>query len=106
LVQGVNFPKLSVLIRADASNSCIADTQWPGRAARKQENKEVSLVFDFTDEYSPQFHRKAVELQVEPELVRHQCSDEICEPFRAVRNEVRRLIHQIEQNKRNNDGNG
>jgi superfamily II DNA or RNA helicase len=59
--RGVNFPNLSVLIRADASNSCIADTQWPGRAARKQDGKEVSLVFDFTDEYSPLFHRKAME---------------------------------------------
>jgi len=59
--RGVNFPQLSVLIRADASNSCIADTQWPGRAARKQDGKEVSLVFDFTDEFSPLFHRKAID---------------------------------------------
>jgi len=58
--RGVNFPSLSVLIRADASNSCIADTQWPGRAARKQDGKEVSLVFDFTDEYCEQFQRKAL----------------------------------------------
>jgi superfamily II DNA or RNA helicase len=58
--RGVNFPDLSVLIRADASNSCIADTQWPGRASRKREGKEVSLVFDFTDEYCFQFHQKAL----------------------------------------------
>ena len=58
--RGVNFPGLSVLIRADASNSCVADTQWPGRAARKQEGKEISLVFDFTDEYCTQFAKKAL----------------------------------------------
>jgi superfamily II DNA or RNA helicase len=59
--RGVDFPGLSVLIRADASNSCISDTQWPGRAARKQGDKTVSLVFDFTDEYNVNFHTKAVQ---------------------------------------------
>jgi superfamily II DNA or RNA helicase len=58
--RGVNFPELSVLIRADAANSEIADTQLPGRAARKYENKPVSLVFDFTDEYNPERHKKAL----------------------------------------------
>ena len=58
--RGVNFPKLSVLIRADGASSVIANTQWPGRAARKQDDKDVSLVFDFTDEFCDQFHRKAL----------------------------------------------
>jgi superfamily II DNA or RNA helicase len=57
--RGVNFPQLSVLIRADASDSTIADTQLPGRAARKHEDKTVSLVFDFTDEYNPTLLDKA-----------------------------------------------
>jgi len=59
--RGVNFPGLSVVIRADGTNSCIADTQWPGRAARKQDGKTVSLLFDFTDEYNPGFRFKASE---------------------------------------------
>jgi len=59
--RGMNFPGLSVVIRADGTNSCIADTQWPGRAARKHEGKAVSLLFDFTDEYNPGFRFKASE---------------------------------------------
>jgi superfamily II DNA or RNA helicase len=58
--RGVNFPELSVLVRADASNSKIADTQWPGRAARKHEDKAVSLVLDFGDEYNANLHDKAL----------------------------------------------
>ena len=58
--RGVNFPNLSVLIRADAANSVISDIQWTGRAARKMENKDVSLVFDFTDEFSTAFEKKAL----------------------------------------------
>jgi superfamily II DNA or RNA helicase len=58
--RGVDFPELSVLIRADASNSNIADVQLPGRTARKYENKPVSLIFDFTDEYNPAFQGKAL----------------------------------------------
>jgi superfamily II DNA or RNA helicase len=57
--RGVNFPDLAVVIRADGKNSCIADTQWPGRAVRKREDKEVSLIFDFTDEYNPAFSARA-----------------------------------------------
>jgi superfamily II DNA or RNA helicase len=57
--RGVNFPMLSVLIRADAANSNIADVQLPGRTSRKREDKPVSLMFDFTDEYNATFHEKA-----------------------------------------------
>ena len=37
--------------------------------------------------------------QIEPELIRHQCPDDIYEPFCASRNELRRWIRQIEQRK-------
>jgi len=56
---GVNFPDLRVVIRADGMNSTIADTQWPGRAARVKDGKEISLVIDFTDEYNSHFMSKA-----------------------------------------------
>jgi superfamily II DNA or RNA helicase len=59
--RGVNFPELSVLVRADGSNSCIADVQWPGRTSRKHEGKEVSLVVDFTDEFNEAFHHRSLE---------------------------------------------
>jgi superfamily II DNA or RNA helicase len=59
--RGVNFPELSVLIRADGANSCIADTQWPGRTSRKHEGKDVSLIIDFTDEFNESFHNKAID---------------------------------------------
>jgi superfamily II DNA or RNA helicase len=58
---GVNFPGLSVLIRADASNSVVSDVQWSGRTSRRHAGKEVSLVIDFSDEFSPLFHRKALD---------------------------------------------
>jgi superfamily II DNA or RNA helicase len=58
--RGVDFPALQVLIRADASNSSIADTQWVGRTSRKHDNKSISMVIDFTDEYSESFRRRAM----------------------------------------------
>jgi superfamily II DNA or RNA helicase len=60
-LRGMNFPELSVLIRADAANSCIFDTQWIGRTDRIHEGKKISLIFDFTDEFDPVFHKKAME---------------------------------------------
>jgi len=59
--QGVNFPALSVVIRADGMNSMIADIQWPGRTSRIMAGKKVSLVFDFTDEYDTTFQYKATQ---------------------------------------------
>lgn len=61
--RGVNFPGLSVVIRADGMNSTIADTQWPGRTARISDGKEVSLVIDFTDEYDDSLWHKAIRRQ-------------------------------------------
>jgi superfamily II DNA or RNA helicase len=58
--QGVNFPSLAVVIRADGMDSMIADVQWPGRTSRLQSDKPVSLVFDFTDEYDTTFRAKAI----------------------------------------------
>jgi superfamily II DNA or RNA helicase len=59
--RGVDFPQLQIIIRADATNSNIDDTQWVGRTSRKFENKSVSLVVDFTDEYCETFRRKALQ---------------------------------------------
>lgn len=59
--RGVNFPELSVLIRADGANSVISDVQIPGRASRKMENKEVSIIFDFEDKFNEAFRKKALE---------------------------------------------
>ena len=58
---GVSFPHLSVVIRAEGSDSIVSDTQWPGRASRIKEGKNVSLVFDFTDEYDNRFWHKAIQ---------------------------------------------
>lgn len=60
---GVNFPHLSVVIRAEGTDSIVSDTQWPGRTSRLQEGKSVGLVFDFTDEYDHTLWRKAVQRQ-------------------------------------------
>jgi superfamily II DNA or RNA helicase len=58
---GLNFPGLSVVIRADGMNSMTADTQWPGRASRIQDGKTVSLVFDMTDQHVDGFLQKALQ---------------------------------------------
>jgi superfamily II DNA or RNA helicase len=49
--RGVDFQKLSVLIRADGQNSPIADTQVPGRVTRicKETGKRYGIVIDFLD---------------------------------------------------------
>jgi superfamily II DNA or RNA helicase len=57
--RGVNFPHLSVLIRADSASSVIASTQWSGRATRLLSGKDVSLVIDFSDEFDPRYREKA-----------------------------------------------
>ena len=59
--RGVNFQDLAVLIRADASDSMIADTQIPGRTARLPDltDKKYGRVIDFLDQFDQGFKRKA-----------------------------------------------
>jgi superfamily II DNA or RNA helicase len=46
---GVDFPKLEVLVRADAQASSIRNTQLPGRVTRAADGKSFGLVLDFDD---------------------------------------------------------
>lgn len=58
---GVDFTRLSVIVRACARGSDILDTQAPSRAVRRhdQSGKRYGLVVDFGDEFDPGFERKA-----------------------------------------------
>lgn len=49
--RGVNFKKLSVIIRADGGGSSINDTQIPGRVCRTSDGKLYGLVIDFMDQF-------------------------------------------------------
>lgn len=59
--RGVDFRMLQVLIRADAESSLISDTQIPGRTSRicDEVGKEVSIVIDYRDQFSPKFRGRA-----------------------------------------------
>jgi superfamily II DNA or RNA helicase len=46
---GVDFPNLSVIIRADGGASQIKDIQMPGRVCRIAEGKEKGILVDFGD---------------------------------------------------------
>ena len=48
---GVNFPELSVLVRAEACGNAIKNTQWPGRATRRTDTKDTSYIIDFDDKF-------------------------------------------------------
>lgn len=52
---GIDLPNLEVLVRAEASSGFIPAVQLPGRATRKGEEKEKSVVVDFFDDFGPQF---------------------------------------------------
>lgn len=60
---GVDFPQLSVLIRADARASEIMDIQAPGRVVRKHDasGKEQGLVIDCMDYFDNAFLRRSLE---------------------------------------------
>lgn len=51
--QGVDFPSLSVLIRADGSPSPIASGQIPGRLSRLSPGKTQAVLVDFRDMFNP-----------------------------------------------------
>ena len=46
---GVDFPQLSVIIRADGGASPIKDTQMPGRVCRISDGKEKGVLVDMAD---------------------------------------------------------
>lgn len=57
--RGVDFRNLSVVIRADAKGSAVADTQIPGRVARIADGKSTGIVVDFRDQFDSGFRQKA-----------------------------------------------
>ena len=57
--QAVDFPALSVLIRADGAKSPILATQVPGRLSRLSPDKSKGLLVDFCDEFNESARRKA-----------------------------------------------
>lgn len=57
--EGVDFPALSVLIRADGMTSPISSNQIPGRLSRLAEGKDKGVLVDFADEFSDWAERRA-----------------------------------------------
>lgn len=57
---GVDFPGLSVVIRADGQGSNIQGTQIPGRATRSNDGKKAfGILIDFDDEFHSTLGRRA-----------------------------------------------
>jgi superfamily II DNA or RNA helicase len=58
---GVDFPQLSVLVRADARSSEIIDIQAPGRVVRRHDasGKQYGMVIDFMDHFDGTFLRRS-----------------------------------------------
>jgi superfamily II DNA or RNA helicase len=59
--EGVDFPKLSVLIRADGAPGEVSSTQIPGRLSRISEGKDVGVLIDFLDEFNEWAKRRSRE---------------------------------------------
>ena len=58
--QGVNFPHLQVLIRADGATSQVMGIQIPGRLSRLDENKDYGYLIDVDDDFCPWARRRAI----------------------------------------------
>ena len=58
--QGVDFPHLQVLIRADGQASDIQNTQLPGRLSRCADGKEYGLLIDYMDNWNSTLNRRAL----------------------------------------------
>lgn len=58
--QGVNFPHLRVLIRADGATSKIMGIQIPGRLSRLDEDKDCGYLIDVEDTFCPWASRRAL----------------------------------------------
>lgn len=56
---GVDFTSLQTVVRADARDSEILDTQGPGRVSRTHEGKTHGRVIDTIDYFDDDFHRKS-----------------------------------------------
>ena len=62
--KGVDFPKLKILLRADASASEITADQASGRLSRTDSgNKTVAKVIDIEDSFNPTYKRRYAERQ-------------------------------------------
>jgi len=57
--QGVDFPQLEVLIRADGLSSKIQNVQLPGRLSRHFEGKDSGLLIDYMDEFNTTLNGRA-----------------------------------------------
>ena len=57
--EGIDLPKLAVVIRADGSVSPIAAMQIPGRGSRLHAGKTHCMLIDFKDDFSPWSKSKA-----------------------------------------------
>jgi superfamily II DNA or RNA helicase len=57
--QGVDFPKLQILIRADGQSSNIATIQIGGRVTRLSDDKQIGVVYDFYDTWDSFFTQKS-----------------------------------------------
>lgn len=56
---GVSFENLAVLVRADARDGYIIDSQGPGRVSRIADGKEAAVVVDFYDVFDDYFCAKS-----------------------------------------------
>jgi superfamily II DNA or RNA helicase len=57
--EGVDFPDLRVIVRADAQSSFNTSIQIGGRTSRLSSGKEMGVVVDFADMYGPELERRA-----------------------------------------------
>jgi superfamily II DNA or RNA helicase len=57
--RGVDFPHLKVLVRADGGASEILSTQIPGRVSRTAEDKDLGILIDLCDVFSPFYHNRS-----------------------------------------------
>jgi len=51
--EGVDFPKLRALVRADGLSGSIPSTQIPGRLSRLDKDKTRGILIDFMDDFDP-----------------------------------------------------
>ena len=56
---GVDFPQLSVIIRADGGSSAIKDIQMPGRVCRISAGKDKGILVDIADTFDVWTSRRA-----------------------------------------------
>ena len=56
---GVDFPQLSVIIRADGGASAIKDIQMPGRVCRISAGKDKGILVDIADTFDVWTSRRA-----------------------------------------------